>query len=54
MSYIRLNIIFPGGRKHINSGLYIVTSQKDQIDPQGYRTTLTLTRIAGDTTNPDY
>ena len=25
MQYIRLNTIFPGGHKHISSGLYIVT-----------------------------
>lgn len=54
MSYVRLNVIFPGGRKHISSGLYIVTGQKDSISNRGYRTTLSLTRIAGDSTDPDY
>jgi hypothetical protein len=48
MSYVRLNVIYPGGRKHISSGLYIVTQQRDVIDGQGYRTTLTLAKIAGD------
>lgn len=48
MSYIRLNVIFPGGRKHISSGLYLVTQQKDRIDQSGYRTTLSLTRIIND------
>lgn len=48
MSYVRLNVIYPGGRKHISSGLYIVTQQRDIIDGQGYRTTLTLAKIAGD------
>jgi len=48
MSYIRLNVIFPGGRKHIASGLYLVTKQQDRIDASGYRTTLSLTKISGD------
>lgn len=50
MTYLRLNVIFPGARKHISSGLYIVTSQQDQIDESGYRTTLGITRIDGDDT----
>ena len=48
MSHIRLNVIYPGGRKHASSGLYLVTQQRDQIDSSGYRTTLSLTKIAGD------
>jgi hypothetical protein len=48
MSYVRLNVIFVGGRKHISSGLYLVTQQKDRIDGNGYRTTLALTKISGD------
>ena len=55
MTYVRLNIIYTGGHKHIASGLYIVTSQTDTIDGSGYRTQLTLTRISGDnelSTNP--
>jgi len=48
MTYLRLNIIFPGGRKHTASGLYIVTSQQDTISTAGYVTTLELTRIEGD------
>jgi len=48
MSYLRLNVIFPGGHKHISSGLYIITKQQDQIDEQGYKTTLSLTKISGD------
>ena len=47
MSYVRLNVIFPGGHKHISSGLYIVTKQIDNINGNGYRTTLSLTRIGG-------
>lgn len=46
MTYVRLNVIFPGGQKHITSGLYIITSQKDEINESGYRTTLGLTRIS--------
>lgn len=47
LTYLRLNVIFPGGKKHIASGLYIVTQQLDQVDQQGYRTTLQLTKIQG-------
>ena len=50
MQYVRLNVIFPGGNKHLSSGLYIVTRQVDNIGPNGYATTLGLTRIKGDTT----
>ena len=48
MQYLRLNVIFPGGHKHISSGLYIVTKQVDDISEQGYKTTLSLTKISGD------
>ena len=48
MQYVRLNVVFPGGHKHISSGLYLVTKQEDIIDSNGYRTTLGLTKIAGD------
>lgn len=48
MTYIRLNYIFPGGRKHISSGLYLITKQQDTINESGYRTTLNLTKISGD------
>jgi hypothetical protein len=48
MQYVRLNVIFPGGNKHISSGLYIITKQVDVIDSNGYRTTLSLAKIAGD------
>ena len=49
MTYIRLNYIFPGGHKHIASGLYLITKQQDTIDDNGYKTTLELTKISGDT-----
>lgn len=54
LQYIRINVIFPGGigttgeRKHVSSGLYIVTSQQDSIDTNGFRTTLEITKISGD------
>ena len=48
MQYVKLNVIFPGGNKHLASGLYIVTRQVDNIGPGGYATTLGLTRIKGD------
>lgn len=46
MQYVRLNVVFPGGKKHISSGLYIVTKQNDELSGSGYHTTLGLTRIA--------
>jgi hypothetical protein len=46
MQYLRLNVIFPGGNKHISSGLYIITAQRDEIGTSGYFTTLSITRIA--------
>ena len=48
MTYLRLNVVFPGGHKHISSGLYLITKQTDSINGQGYRTTLELTKINGD------
>jgi hypothetical protein len=48
MQYVRLNVIFPGGNKHLSSGLYIVTKQVDVLNGNGYATTLNLTRIKGD------
>jgi len=53
MTHLRLNIIFPGGRKHIASGLYIITKQVDTIGESGYFTTLSLTKISGDTDFPN-
>lgn len=47
MTYVRVNSLFYGQR-HVSSGLYIVTRQEDRVDASGYRTTLQLTRIAGD------
>jgi len=47
MSRVRLNVYY-FGRKHISSGLYIITAQEDQINFNGYRTTLKITRISPD------
>jgi hypothetical protein len=46
MTYLRVNTYFYG-KKHVSSGLYVITKQEDRIDGGGYRTTLSLTRIAG-------
>lgn len=51
MSYLKLNVIFPGGRKHNASGTYLITQQIDSINEQGYKTTLSLVRIIGDDSN---
>jgi hypothetical protein len=48
MTYVKLNVLFHGGQKHISSGLYIITRQEDRIDSSGYKTTLSLTRVGGD------
>ena len=47
MNYVKVNVYF-FGRKHISSGIYIITQQQDTIDQNGYRTTLSLTRVQGD------
>lgn len=48
MTYVKLNVWFNGGFKHISSGLYVITKQTDQLDSSGYKTTLTLLRVGGD------
>ena len=48
MSYLKVNVLFYG-RRHVSSGMYIITKQVDTIDSSGYRTALSLTRISGDT-----
>ena len=47
MSQVRINTVMYG-QKHISSGLYIITKHQDKLDSNGYTTTLTLLRIAGD------
>lgn len=46
MSYLRVNVYYYG-KKHNTSGLYIITSEEDNISESGYTTTLSLTRIQG-------
>jgi hypothetical protein len=48
MTYVKLNVWFHGGVKHISSGLYIITKQEDKLDSNGYKTTLTLIRVGED------
>lgn len=47
MDYIRLTVLFHG-KKHISSGLYIITKQVDTIDGGGYKTVLSMTKVNGD------
>ena len=47
MDYVKLNVLFYGTR-HITSGVYAITKQVDSVSAAGYRTTLTLLRVAGD------
>lgn len=47
MTHIKLNVYF-FGKKHIASGLYVITKQIDQVDASGFRTSLTLMRIDAD------
>lgn len=48
MSYVKVNVWFAGGKKHNSSGLYVITKQIDTLDASGYKTTLTLLRVGGD------
>ena len=48
MNYVKLNVLFYG-RKYLGSGLYVITGQEDNIDFNGFRTTLNLLRVQGDT-----
>lgn len=47
MDYIKVNVLFYG-RKHIATGIYVITKQEDTINESGYRTTLTLLRVGGE------
>ena len=47
MNYVKINVLFYG-QKHISSGVYVITKQEDNIDSNGYRTTLTLLRVKED------
>ena len=43
-NYIKINVVFYG-QKHISSGLYAITEQKDTLDGNGFRTSFSLIRI---------
>ena len=47
MDYVKLNVVFYG-HKHISSGVYVITKQTDSVSSSGYRTTLSLLRVSGD------
>lgn len=47
MSYVQLNVYY-FGKKHISSGLYVITKQVDRIDFAGFQTTLSLLRVGAD------
>lgn len=51
MSYLRLNMYY-FGKKHISSGLYVISKQVDTINETGFKTTLSLVRVGADN-NPD-
>lgn len=53
MTNVRVRILWYGV-PDIDSGLYVVTAQEDNIDQNGFRTTLSLLRIGGDDTYSDY
>lgn len=50
MSYVKLNMYY-FGKKHISSGLYVISKQVDNIDSTGFKTTLSLVRVASDDDN---
>ena len=47
MQYVKLNVWY-FGHKHVSSGYYIITAQKDNIGMSGYTTTLSLLRVSED------
>lgn len=44
MNYVKVNVVFYG-QKHITSGTYTITGQKDILSGDGFRTVLSLTRV---------
>lgn len=47
MTYIKVNVIYYG-QKRVSSGLYIVTGQEDTLSGNGFRSVLSLLKVAGD------
>jgi len=50
MSYVYIDARF-FGRQHYSSGYYIITKQVDEVSGSGYRTTLSLLKVGGETIN---
>lgn len=46
-NYIKINVVFYG-QKHITSGLYAITEQKDSLSGSGFRTTFSLIRVGSE------
>ena len=44
MDYVIVNVVFYG-QKHITSGAYVITGQRDTLSGTGFRSTLALTRV---------
>ena len=44
MTSVRLNVYYYG-RKHISSGLYVVTKEEDSVSEAGFKTKLSLLRV---------
>lgn len=47
MQYLQINV-WIHGEKHTSSGIYVITSQQDSISGSGFKTTLEVTRVKGD------
>lgn len=47
MTYIKVNVLYYG-QKRTSSGLYIVTGQEDKLSGSGFRSMLSLLKVAGD------
>ena len=43
-TYVRLNVLYYG-KKHISSGIYMITKQEDRVDGSGFTTTLNMVRV---------
>lgn len=50
MSYIYIDARF-FGKQHYSSGYYIITKQVDSVSASGYRTTLSLLKVGGESIN---
>ena len=46
MTYVKVNCWYYGSQR-LTSGVYVVTGQEDSLSGSGYRTTLSLTKVAG-------